>query len=88
MYMCTLKRLQNNSNHRHSIYQAQNNHQNNKSNHNRNIYMVVQYTKGLRESLKNVCSQVGVQVHFKGDNTIKNILGAPKDRDNPIQKVG
>ena len=29
---------------------------------------------------------MGVKVHFKGDNTIKKLLVAPKDRDNITQK--
>ena len=47
--------------------------------------MVVPYYRGLSESLKKVCSRHGVQVYFKGSNTIKNLLVAPKDQD-PIQK--
>ena len=47
--------------------------------------MVVPYYKGLSESLKKVCSKYGVQVYFKGGNTIKNLLVAPKDQD-PIQE--
>ena len=39
----------------------------------------------MSESLKKVCSKHGVQVYFKGGNTIKNLLMAPKDQD-PIQK--
>ena len=41
---------------------------------------------GLSESLKKVCSKHRVQVYFKGGNTIKNLLVAPKDQD-PIQKM-
>ena len=47
--------------------------------------MVVPYAKGLSESLKNVYRKHGVQVHFKGGNTIKSLLMAPKDKD-PITK--
>ena len=49
-------------------------------------YIVVPYAKGLSESLKNICKNHGVQVHFKGGNTIKSILMAPKDKD-PITKM-
>ena len=41
---------------------------------------------GLSENLKKVCSKHAVQVYFKGGNTIKNLLVAPKDQD-PIQKM-
>ena len=39
------------------------------------------YTKGLSGSFKNICSKQGIQVHFKGGNTIKNLLVIPKDKD-------
>ena len=50
--------------------------------------MVVPYTKGLGEKFKRTCSQLEIQVHFKGNNTIKTLLMAPKDKDNKLQKVG
>ena len=52
---------------------------------NQKPYMVVPYYRGLSENLKKVCSRHGVQFYFKGGNTIKNLLVAPKDQD-PIQK--
>ena len=51
-------------------------------------YMVVPCAKGLSESLKNVCRKHGVQVHFKGGNTIKILLVAPKDKDPITKKSG
>ena len=53
-----LNRLQTNINHRLSANQAQNHlrkHQTNNNKNNHNIYIVVSYTKGLGESVKNVC---------------------------------
>ena len=38
---------------------------------NKKPYRVLPYVKGLSESMKNVCSKHGVQVHYKGENTIK-----------------
>ena len=82
-----LNRLQTSRNYRQSINQAQNNnnnhstnnHNNAKSNsNNENIYLVIPYTKGLSKRFKNIYGKVGVQVHFKGGNTIKNPLVAPK----------
>ena len=35
------------------------------------LYIVVPYTKGLCESYKTICSKYGVQVYFKGGNTLK-----------------
>ena len=51
-----------------------------------NKFVVVPYSKGLSESFRNVCSIAGVQVHFKGANTVKELLIAPRDKDNIIQK--
>ena len=48
-------------------------------------HIVVPYHRGLSESFKKVCSSHGVQVYFKGDITIKNLLMSSKDQD-PIQK--
>ena len=48
---------------------------------NKNIYMVVQYQQGLSERFKNTCQKYGVQVHFKGGQTIKDLIMAPKDKD-------
>ena len=62
--------------------------QTNSNSNNHNIFLVVSYTKGLSESFKNVCNKVGVKVHFKGKNTIFNLLVAPKDMDMITQKVG
>ena len=58
----------------------------NTTNNNQNPYMVVPYSKGVSESIKKSCSKHGVQVHFKGDMTIKNLLMDPKDKDPIIEK--
>ena len=42
----------------------------------------------MSESCKNICRKHGVEMHFKGGNTIKNFLGHPKDRDTILQKSG
>ena len=34
------------------------------------------------------CNKHGVQVHFKGGNTIKNLQVAPKDKDHILKKSG
>ena len=51
-------------------------------------YIVVPYYKGLSESLKRTCQKHGVQVYFKGGNTIKSLLMAPKDKDPLMKKSG
>ena len=53
-----------------------------------NITTSISYTKGLSENFKNICGKLGFQVYFKGGNTIKNLLVAPKDTDNIVQKSG
>ena len=57
-------------------------------NRNQKPYMVVPYYRGMSENLKKVCSRHGVQVYFKGGNTIKNLLVAPKDKDPIMKKSG
>ena len=47
-------------------------------------HITVPYQRGLSESFKRTCNNHGVQVHFKGGKTIKNLLMAPKDQD-PIK---
>ena len=51
-------------------------------------HMVILYYKGISESIKKTCSKHGVQVYFKGGNTIKNLLVASKDQDTIQKKSG
>ena len=44
-------------------------------------HIVVPYTKGICENYKTICSKYGVQVYFKGGNTLKNILMFAKDKE-------
>ena len=57
------------------------------TNHNkhRNISMVVPYIQGLGEKLKKTYNKQGIQIHFKGTNTIKQLLMAPQDKDSKLQ---
>ena len=41
--------------------------------------VVISYTKGLAESFKHICGKNGIQVHFKGNITIKQVLMKSKD---------
>ena len=52
------------------------------------INIVVPYHQGLSESIKKTCKKYGIQVHCKGGHTIKNLLMAPKDKDNILNKSG
>ena len=49
---------------------------------------MIPYYQGISESMKKACSEYGVQVYFKGGNTIKNLLMAPKDQDAIQKKWG
>ena len=55
---------------------------------NKKHYMVLQYVKGLSESMKNTCNKHGVQVYYKGCNTIKSLLMAPRDKNHITKKSG
>ena len=57
-----------------------NNQQDNNSNK-RNITIVVPYMPGTGEKFKKLCKSKGIQVHFKGTNTLRTLLSNPKDKD-------
>ena len=40
-------------------------------------HIVIPYTQGLCESIKKICGRYGIQTHFKGGSTIKNLLVSP-----------
>ena len=42
----------------------------------------------LCESIKKICGRYGIQTHFKGSNTIRNLLVCPKDKDPMVSKSG
>ena len=58
------------------------------SNNNKKPYIVEPYMKGLSESCKNICRRHGIEMHFKGANTIRQLLVHPKDKDNILKKSG
>ena len=45
------------------------------------FHIVIPYAQGICDSIKNICEKHGVAVHFKGGQTLKNILVSPKDKD-------
>ena len=49
-------------------------------------HIVIPYTQGLCESIKKICGRYGIQTHFKGGSTIKNLLVFPKDRDPMVNQ--
>ena len=48
-----------------------NNQDTNQGQKNKNIFMVVPYIKGIGERFNEICNKKGIQVHFKGTNTVK-----------------
>ena len=61
--------------------QGSSNTRNNTDSSNSKLYIVVPYIKGMSESCKNICRKNGIQMHFRGDSPIKDLLVNPKDRD-------
>ena len=43
-------------------------------------HIVIPYTQGLCESIKKICGRYGIQTHFKGGSTIKNLLVPPRTK--------
>ena len=50
--------------------------------------MVIPYVQGLGGSIRHTCSKYGIQTHFKGNWTLKQILVKPKDKDHKEKKSG
>ena len=64
-----------------------NNQQDNNPNK-RNITVVVPFIPGTRREFKKLCRNKGIQVHYKGTNTLRTLLGNPKDKDPKINQTG
>ena len=60
---------------------ANNNNQQDNNTNKRNITIVVPYMPGTGEKFKKLCKSKGIQVHYKGTNTLRTLLGNPKDKD-------
>ena len=57
-----------------------------KCSHHSNI--VIPYIQGLGESFKKICSKYGIQPHFKGNRTLKQLIVTCKDQDPKYKKSG
>ena len=51
-------------------------------------HIVIPYTQGLCESIKKICGRYGIQTHFKGGRTIKNLLVSHKNKDSMVNQSG
>ena len=49
-------------------------------------HIVIPYSQGLCKSIKKICRRYGIQTHFKGNSTTKNLLASPKDKDPIVNK--
>ena len=58
-----------------------NNNNNPPANNKKNITIVVPYMPNTGEKFRKLCKKKGIQVHFKGTNTLRTALGNPKDKD-------
>ena len=66
-----------------------NNTNNNSSNNNKHkAAIVVPYINKTAEKFKRLCKSRGIQVHFKGTNTLRTALGNPKDKDPKANQTG
>ena len=60
---------------------------NNNYSNNHNIFLVVAYTRGLNDSFRKVYNKIGIEVHFRGNNTIHNLLVAQRTRTPSCKRV-
>ena len=60
----------------------------NNNNNNKNITIVVPYMPNTGEKFRKLCKKKGIQVHFKGTNTLRTALGNPKDKDPKNNQTG
>ena len=47
-------------------------------------HIVIPYTQSLCKSIKKIFGRYGIQTHFKGSSSIKNLLVSPKDKDSMV----
>ena len=50
--------------------------------------IVVPYIPNTSEKFKKLCKRKGIQVHYKGTNTLRTALGNPKDKDPKANQTG
>ena len=62
---------------------------NNPSNNTKNkATIVVPYIPNTSKKFIKLCKRKGIQVHFKGTNTLRTVLGNPKDKDPISNQTG
>ena len=68
--------------------QHTNNNNNPPANNKKNTTIVVPYMPNMEEKFRKLCKKKGIQVHFKGTNTLRTALGNPKDKDPKNNQTG
>ena len=58
------------------------------NNSNYKTTIVVPYIPKTADKFKKLCKRRGIQVHFKGTNTLRTALGNPKDKDPKTNQTG
>ena len=58
------------------------------NNNNYKTTIVVLYISNTADKFKKLCKRRGIQVHFKGTNTLRTALGNPKDKDPKANQTG
>ena len=69
------------------LAETRHHHHNRGKTKNKNIFLVVPFTRGLSKGFKQMCNSLGIQIYFKGSNTISTLSMAQKDKDT-IYMVG
>ena len=75
----------------HNTTTTTNNNNNNKSsadNNKNEVPIVVPYMPNTGEKFKKLCKKKGIQVHFKGTNTLRMSLGNAKDKHPKNNQIG
>ena len=65
-----------------------NNNNNSPANNKKNITSAVPYMPNTGEKFRKLCKKTGIQVHFKGTNTLRLALQNPKDKDPKTNQTG
>ena len=58
------------------------------NNSNYKTTIVVPYISNTADKFKKLCKRRGIQVHFKGTNTLRTALGNPKDKNPKANQTG
>ena len=80
--------INNNQGNNNNLTNNNNNTNQDKNPTKRNITLVVPINPGTNEKFKKMCKAKGIQVHYKGTNTLRTLLGNPKDKDPKANKTG